>query len=174
MPKVFPDDRLNRLAKATNEQINNWKEGVSIQDDFGQAISDLISKAAADRWQFAYEHRHNANKFLKFKPPLYRSAISRYYYSMYHAMRACVFVSYGGDDNQEHREIPSHIPQDFPPSAPWPNILKDARYHRNRADYDPYPKSRTAWKADALQLKKDADLFLSTTRTYLRSKGCRL
>ena len=171
MPRVLPHDRLNRLAKSTNEQIKYWKEGVSLQNDSGQTISQLMSTAAADRWHFAYEHRHNANKLLRSKPPLYRSAISRYYYSMYHAMRACVFVSHEGDDHQEHRELPLHIPDDFPPGPNWQNMLRNARVLRNRADYEPYPKSNIAWKQDALDLKKEADLFLSTTRTYLQNKG---
>lgn len=114
MPRVLPNNRLNRLAKATNEQIKYWKEGVSLQNDSGQTVPQLINKAVADRWHFAYEHRHNANKLLKSKPPLYRSAISRYYYAMYHAMRACVFVFKEGDDYQEHIKLQSHIPNDFP------------------------------------------------------------
>ena len=130
-----------------------------------------MSKAAADRWHFAYEHRHNANKLLKSKPPLYRSAISRFYYSMYHAMRACVFVSHQGDDYEQHGALPKYVLNDSSFDFNWQNILKDARELRNRADYDPYPKSNTAWKQDALDLKKDADLFLSTTRAYLQKKG---
>ena len=130
-----------------------------------------MSKAAADRWHFAYEHRHNANKLLKSKPPLYRSAISQFYYSMYHAMRACVFVSHQGDDYEQHGALPKYVLNDSSFDFNWQNILKDARELRNRADYDPYPKSNTAWKQDALDLKKDADLFLSTTRAYLQKKG---
>jgi uncharacterized protein (UPF0332 family) len=172
MPQVLRDDRLNRLAKAANKQIKDWEEGVSLQNDSGQTISQLISNAAADRWRFAYEHRHNANKLLRSKPPLYRSAISRYYYSMYHAIRACVFVSHGGDDHQEHRELPLYIPRDFPPEPNWQNMLRNARVLRNRADYEPYPKSNIAWKQDAFDLKTDADLFLSTARAYLQTKGC--
>ena len=108
MPKALPDKRLIRLAEATNAQINHWKEGVSLQKDSGRTIPELISKAAADRWHFAYEHRHDANKLLNSKPPLYRSAVSRYYYSMYHAMRACVFVSHQGDDHEQHSELPKY------------------------------------------------------------------
>ena len=172
MPKVLPHDRLNRLSTATDKQIKDWKEGVSLQKDSGQTISQLINNAASDRWWFAYEHRHDANKLLKSKPPLYRSAISRYYYSMYHAMRACAFVFHGGDDHQEHGKLPLHIPGDFPSGANWQNMLRNARVLRNRADYEPYPKSNIAWKQDALDLKQDADLFLSKTRTYLQNKGC--
>ena len=173
MPKVLPNNRLIRVAEATNVQINSWKEGVSLQNDSGRAIPDLIDRAAADRWHFAYEHRHNANKLLKSKPPLYRSAISRFYYSMYHAIRACVFVNHQGDDYERHSDLLKYNKlSGFPSNLNWQNILKDARELRNRADYDPYPKSNIAWKQDALDLKKDADLFLSTTRTYLRKKGC--
>ena len=146
MPQVLPNNRLNRLATASNTQIKDWKEGVSLQNNSGQTISQLISNAAADRWRFAYEHRHNANKLLRSKPPLYRSAISRYYYSMYHAIRACVFVSHGDDDHQEHRELPLYIPRDFPLEPNWQNMLRNARVLRNRADYEPYPKSNIAWK----------------------------
>ena len=171
MPRVLPNNRLIRLTEATNKQINDWKEGISLQNESRRTIPELINKAAADRWYFAYEHRHNANKLLSSKPPLYRSAISRYYYSMYHAMRACVFVSHEGDDHQEHGKLPLHIPGDFPSGANWQNMLRNARVLRNRADYEPYPKSNIAWKQDALDLKQDADLFLSTTRTYLQNKG---
>ena len=174
MPKALPDKRLIRLAEATNVEINYWKEGVSLQKDSGRTIRELISKAAADRWHFAYEHRHDANKLLRSKPPLYRSAISRYYYSMYHAIRACVFVSHGGDDHQEHRELPLYIPRDFPPEPNWQNMLRNARVLRNRADYEPYPKSNKAWRLHAFRLKKNADLLLSTTRTFLQNKGCTL
>ena len=171
MPKALPDKRLIRLAEATNVEINYWKEGVSLQKDSGRTIRELISKAAADRWHFAYEHRHDANKLLNSKPPLYRSAVSRYYYSMYHAMRACVFVSHQGDDHEQHSELPKYK-LSFPSDLNWQNILKDARELRNRADYEPYPKSNKAWRLHALRLKKNADLLLSTTRTYLQNKGC--
>lgn len=172
MPNVLPNNRLNRLARATNEQINGWREGVSIQNDSGQAIPDLLNKVAADRWNLAYEHRYNANRLLTSKPPLYRSAISRYYYSMYHAMRACVYLSHQGDDYEQHSKLPQSIPDDFPSGRKWQNILKDARDIRNRADYEPYPKSNLAWKPEALEIKKHADLCLPATRTYLQNKGC--
>lgn len=172
MTQVLSNNRLNRLATAANKQIKDWKEGVSLQNDSGQTIIQLTIKSATDRWRFAYEHRHNANKLLKSKPPLYRSAISRYYYSMYHAMRACAFVFHQGDDHEEHKKLPMHIPDDFPPGPNWQNMLRNARELRNRADYEPYPKSNMMWRHDAFYLKTDADLFLSTSRAYLKNKGC--
>ena len=173
MPQVLHDNRLNRLVTAPNKQIKLLERRcVSPERLWTNVISQLISDAAANRWRFAYEHRHNANKLLKSKPPLYRSAISRFYYSMYHAIRACVFVSHQGDDYERHSDLLKYNKlSGFPSNLNWQNILKDARELRNRADYDPYPKSNIAWKQDALDLKKDADLFLSTTRTYLRKKG---
>ena len=174
MAQVLSDNRQNRVAKGTQKQIEEWKEGVSLQNDSEQTISQLIGNAATDRWRFAYEHRQNANKLLASRPPLYRSAISRYYYSMYHAMRACVFISYQGDDYEQHGKLPHHIPDDFPSGHNWQNMLKNARDVRNRADYEPYPKLNTAWKPDALRLKEYATLFLSTTRTYLQNNGCTL
>ena len=174
MEQVLSDNRQNRVAKGTQKQIEEWKEGVSLQNDSEQTISQLIGNAATDRWRFANEHRQNANKLLTSRPPLYRSAISRYYYSMYHAMRACVFISYQGDDYEQHTKLSQHIPDDFPSRPYWRNTLKESRNVRNRADYEPYPKLNTAWKPHALQLRKNADLLLSTTRTYLQSKGCTL
>ena len=172
MPNILPNDRLNRFAKGKQKQIEDWKKGVSLQNDSGQSIFQLIKNAAVDRWRFAYENRRNANKLLRSKPALYRGAISRYYYSMYHAMRACAFVSHQGDDHEQHSQLPQHVPNDFPSGHNWQNMLKDARDLRNRADYEPYPKSNTAWKLNALNLKKKADQLLSTSRNYLQTKGC--
>ena len=171
MAQVLSNNRLNRLATAANKQIKDWKEGVSLQNDSGQPLPQLIITVAADRWRLAYEHRHNANKLLKSKPPLYRSAISRYYYSMYHAMRACAFVYHQGDDHEEHKKLPMRIPDDFTPGPNWQNMLRNARELRNRADYEPYPKSNIMWRQDAFDLKTDADLFLSTSQAYLKNKG---
>lgn len=171
-PRILSNKRLNRIAKGTINQVEYWKEGASLENDSGRTISQLIFQAAAERWRLAYDHRRNANKFVNSKPPMYRSAISRYYYSMYHAMRACVFVFNGGDDYQEHSKLQSKIPRDFPSGLNWENILKDARELRNRADYDPFPKSDAAWKKYALSLKVDTDLLLANTRTYLQNKGC--
>ena len=47
MPRVLPNNRLIRLTKATNSQIDYWKEGVSLEKDSGRTIPELINKAAA-------------------------------------------------------------------------------------------------------------------------------
>lgn len=39
MPQILPNNRLNRLVRATKEQINYWQEGVSLQNDSGETIA---------------------------------------------------------------------------------------------------------------------------------------
>lgn len=152
MPSVLPRKRLIRITKAKKEQVENWKEGVSLEYDSGRTVSVLALGAAADRWRLAIQHRRHGNKLLVTSPPLYRNAVSRYYYAMYHAIRACSYIAHGGDDYQEHRMLPQQIPQDFAPGDDWQTKLKNARALRNQADYDPYPKSDRAFKSDALSL----------------------
>ena len=112
---------------------------------------------------------------MKPRPALYRSAISRYYYAMYHAMRACVFISNSGDEHEEHSRLPLQVPSNFDPAGrDWQAKLKSARLDRNRADYEPYPKENNAWRKTALALQSDASELLKVARHYLRSKGCAL
>jgi uncharacterized protein (UPF0332 family) len=172
MARAITNQRLNRIAKAKSEIINNWKEGVSLEQKSGKTISQLINQSALSRWNLAYQHRYQANKLMKSNPALYRSATSRYYYSMYHALRACIFLNLPGDDHEEHSKLPLKIPDDFP--SEWKNKMKEARLTRNAADYDPFPKSDLAWKESALRLKQFADELISLTRQYLRKKGCKL
>jgi len=167
-------DRLIHISKATKLEISNWKEGVSIENDSKLSISELVCFIASDRWQLASDHKGQADLLLQEELRLYRSAISRYYYAMYHAMRACIYIFHGGDDYQEHAKLSQYIPSDFSTSKDWQTVLKDARLTRNRADYDPYPKLNRSWKADAINIKKEADELLIVTRRYLRSKGCKL
>jgi len=144
-----------------------------LESDSGKAISFLLCGVAADRWKLAYALRAQANRL--FTAQHLRSAISRYYYAMYHSMRACVFVHHEGDDHQKHSELPKHIPPAFDPlGTDWQTKLKDARLLRNRVDYEAYPKSEKAWKTDAEGIRLDAKLLLSVSRTYLISKGCTL
>src|SRR5260221_8119402 len=172
MPIVLPRDRLKRIAQAECRVIASWKEGVSLERDSGRQIQQLLCMVAADRWWLAQAHRGHANKLLGARPALYRSAVSRYYYSMYHAMRACVFIFHQGDDHQEHSALPLKIPIDFDPATDWQNKLKNARLARNRADYEAYPKADKSWRKAAFSMKGDADLLIATARQYLKIKGC--
>lgn len=172
MPRILPNVRLLRISEAPSNRIADWKEGVSIEHDSAHTLSQLALLTAADRFNLAFEHKRHANKLLSLPRPLYRSAVSRYYYAMYQALRACLYLSHEGDDHQEHSKLPQFIPKDFAPGEDWQTKLKNARMMRNRADYDPYPKSDMAFRFDAVSLKGDADRLLVLARDYLRSKGC--
>ena len=89
-------------------------------------------------------------------------------------MRACAFICHEGDDYEEHSKLPLNIPPDFDTAVDWQNKLKDARLARNNADYEAYPKSDRAWQKTAEVIKSDADLLLTTSRNYLKTKGCTL
>jgi uncharacterized protein (UPF0332 family) len=103
-----------------------------------------------------------------------RLTISRAYYAMYHSLRAVAYIYHGGDDHQQHSDLPQRLPSDFPDVAIWGNQLKSAREYRNQADYDPYPKSIAYWRDIAQLVDSDSKVLLPLTRNYLRSKGCRL
>lgn len=109
---------------------------------------------------------------LKMRPPLYRDAVSRYYYSMYHAMRAVVFYVEYGDDYQAHSELPNRTPTDFTNASSWQNTLKDARERRNAVDYEPYPKSDAAIRKTAEAMRSQAADLIRESRSYLKIKGC--
>lgn len=105
-------------------------------------------------------------------PPLFRLAINRAYYSLYHAFRATMFFYAKGDDHQDHSELPARLPQDFPNRDVWMNALKNARMERNRADYEPYPIQSQHWSVPAATVLEDATKALPAIVTYLQTKGC--
>jgi uncharacterized protein (UPF0332 family) len=174
MPPILPRDRLLRVSSSKSDAIKAWKEGVSLSQDSARTLPDLLRIVAVDRLRLGLEHRRQANRLMSLTRPLYRSAVSRYYYAMYHSMRACAYICHGGDDYEKHALLPEHIPPNFDPdpTVNWQNRLKDARTVRNSADYDPYPKADSAWKKKAIALKKETDVLLALAQTYLRSKGC--
>ena len=174
MPRQLPPNRLLRISEAQALVLKNWKEGVNIEQASGRSIDELRLGAAASRWRLAVEHRRQGNAILRLPQPLYRAATSRFYYAMYHAIRAAAYVFHEGDDHQEHTRLPAKTPTDFPSPDQWENALKSAREHRNRADYDPHPASDTGFRPVALELKAEVDQLLPLTRRYLSSKGCHL
>jgi len=165
-------DRLLRVSEATSKEATLWREGANLERVTGKTIDVLRLEAAVDRWRLADEFRIRADKFSRAKPARTRDAISRYYYSMYHAMRAAAYVFHGGDDHQEHRVLPGKTPPDFPNASYWENRLKDAREIRNRADYDPYPKSAASWSRIGAGLESDCRQLLADAKSYLVGKGC--
>lgn len=172
MSRSPADERMLRLTQANKTLLKCWAEGVHLQSASKRTIDDLVHQAAADRLAFADEFLRAADRLMRIRPPEYRNAISRYYYAMYHAMRAVVFFCYAGDDHQEHKKLPDATPDDFPDSATWTNGLKSARNLRNEADYDPYPNSDALFQQRAVDLRKDANQLLAVSRGYLKSKGC--
>jgi uncharacterized protein (UPF0332 family) len=163
---------LHRVASADAKQLANWKEGVSLESRSSKQIDDLRQRATADRVDMAVAFRRRAAILLNQHPPMCRDAISRYYYSVYHAFRAVVFFNSNGDDHNGHSDLQKQVPTDFPQADIWKNNLKIARELRNEADYDLYPKSDSAWIRNAEQVREIADLAIPEVRRYLRSKEC--
>jgi hypothetical protein len=91
---------------------------------------------------------------------------------MYHAARAVVYFSHGGDDHQSHSDLPTKLPDDFVDAGLWQNSLKDARSRRNQADYDPYPMAEATWRPIAAILANEAPRLVALAEQYLRAKGC--
>ena len=171
---ALPQKRLLRVAKAERQTLRDWKEGISLHRDSGLPLDTLVLQVASDRWALARTQRRDGNMLLRLRSPAYRCAISRYYYVMYHCIRAAVYIDHEGDDFEGHSELPKHVPEDFPDNNGWAHRLKTGRLSRNGADYDAYPKGDAAWRKKAVEIKSDADELLLVTRDYLRGKGCAL
>jgi uncharacterized protein (UPF0332 family) len=103
---------------------------------------------------------------------MYRFAVTRFYYAMYHSMRAVMYLEYDGDDHEQHNVLPTKEVAGIAQATGWQNKLKDARTYRNQADYDPYPRSDSAWREIARELQTSARELLALSRTYLLAKGC--
>lgn len=173
MPSPYaPPQTLNRVLKAQKREVAAWKEGLHLEHASGRTIDDLHARGTADRLLLASRFRRQADRMLQMDPPSYRDAVSRYYYAMYHAMRAVVFFVEAGDDYQPHSELPKHTPNDFTDAALWQNALKDARERRNAADYEPYPKTDSGLRKPALAMRSQAAELIGVSRAYLRAKGC--
>jgi uncharacterized protein (UPF0332 family) len=167
------EQALLRLTKAKRSALDLTTHIADFAQANNRPVTELRDQATADRLSLAQSFIAAAEVLMTANPPMYRDAISRYYYAMYHTMRAVVYSTHGGDDHQEHAALPSHTPPDFPSSAVWRNTLKDARGRRNEADYDPYPSSPQAWQDIAADLRTKATQLVVISRAYLRGKGCR-
>lgn len=165
-------DHVLRVAKAKNGQLKLWREGAHIARDTGRPFEDLQRLAATARWRFAYALRSEGNRAVRLVPPMYRFAVTRFYYAMYHSMRAVMYLEYDGDDHEQHSVLPTKDVVGLDPTTGWQNKLKDARTYRNQADYDPYPRSDLAWRDVAMELQRNAKEFLALSRAYLSAKGC--
>lgn len=136
-------------------------------------LAELREQVVGDRLALARQVLTAGEKLYSARPRQNRSAISRYYYVMYHAARALVFYDCGGDDHEAHSVLPTKMPFDFPSRDYWANELKSARENRNSADYDPYPVDGRTWRSIATDLHVEAPQLLAAVGSYLRTKGCR-
>jgi len=169
MRKAASSDLLF-VSKSPKDKLGSLEAGASLVQRTGYQIKELRSKAADDRLALARALLRDASAAMLTSPALYRTAVSRSYYSMYHALRAAAYLYHGGDDHEQHTVLPSKIPDDFPDKKNWENTLKNARLERNRADYDPYPRSDRDFAAIAQSLLQSATDLIPIARTYLRSK----
>ncbi|UKE77473.1 HEPN domain-containing protein [Xanthomonas graminis] len=158
------------VSKSPKETLDYLAAGASLVARTGADIKRLRFKAASDRLALAASFLKEANALSK-GGGLRRTVVSRAYYAMYHAARAATFISFGGDDHEQHTVLPSKLPLDFPDSKKYQNSLKSARFERNRADYDPYPRSDEDFSGAAATLLADAVLIVSTARKYIRAKS---
>lgn len=164
--------RLLRIGLAKAKEQAAWLEGISIERSAGVPLNQLRVRVAVSRFELAREMKRQCTYNASAPTAMQRLTISRSYYAMYHAVRAAAYLHYGGDDHQQHSDLPQRIPPDLPNSAIWGNQLKSAREYRNQADYDPYPKSKNYWRSIAETVHSDSVALLPIVRLYLRNKGC--
>ena len=162
------------VSKGSIEAIGHFRLGAHLVTTSGLSIDDLAAIACRDRFQFAQKTLRAAKGALSTNPAQNRLGLGRAYYAMYHAARALVFFKHLGDDHEAHSELPRHLPKDFPNRAAWENTLKIARLERNRAGYDPYPKSDASFATSAQSVLSDAQQFLAAVKKYLIKEGCTL
>ncbi len=166
------EKRLHRVTKLSARDIRLLKEGVSIESALSRTMTDALHQVVADRVVLAESFLRMADALRRSRADLARAAVARYYYSMYHAMRAVSFHWHGGDDHEDHSDLfQKGVPADFPNALAARNDLKDARLSRNEADYDPYPQSSAYFKSVVRRLAPVATAFVSDSRAYLASKG---
>jgi uncharacterized protein (UPF0332 family) len=174
MPRRVLAKDLSFVSKGRVEKIASLRSGVSLEARTGYTIDELLVVACRDRIILARDTLASANKIISSATPSHRAAVARAYYAMYHTARAVVFYVEQGDDYQDHSELPKHIPNDFPDRAVWENELKNARFERNRADYEPYPRNDVSFAEPARRIIGKAKELLKVSRSYLRTKGCPL
>jgi len=170
MPRLS-DSELLLISKSSQDKLKNFSDGALLTKRARSTIKKLQVTVAKDRLALAVLQLRDAKAARAGMPTLSRTAVSRAYYAMYHAARAASYVSYGGDDHEQHSVLPTKFPADFPSSDIWKNRLKNARFERNRADYDPYPNGDADFAAAAAILIQEASEFIRLTRQYLRLKS---
>jgi uncharacterized protein (UPF0332 family) len=167
-------EQLRVFATTRKRDLDRFDQAVMLQELFRCSIRELRLRVVKDRIGLAMQCLTAAKRAIKHRPISYRLVIGRSYYAMYHAARAVVFLSHGGDDHEAHDKLPGQLPNDFADRANWENILKSARLDRNRADYDPYPKKDAAFRQAAFETCRAAQDLIQECRSYLRTRGCQV
>lgn len=170
MRRVETEDLLF-ISKSKKERIDLLGKGEHLYTVTGYSINELCEKAARDRLKLARNILNHASTCFSLDAPPFRTIISRSYYAMYHSVRAMSFYLHRGDDHQEHSKLHEGIPKNFPNHSHWENKLKNARYERNVADYDPYPRDESKFAERAAVVFQDAKALLPAVRRYLQSRG---
>lgn len=166
------EERLHRITKLPNKLVLFMREGVSLEADLSRPLSDAMDQTVADRLNLSDEFLSMAQVLMRSRTDLSRAAIARFYYAMYHAMRAASYQHFEGDDYESHSDLSSKgVPPDYPLRNIASNDLKDARTLRNEADYEQYPFNQGYFKAQAKALQPIATAFVQKARVYVTSKG---
>jgi uncharacterized protein (UPF0332 family) len=164
--------QLLNVAKADAHTADLWNAGVVLFQAAGESIFLSQCRVVAARLTYADSIRAHGTAIMALPQPIYRLAVNRFYYAMYHFMRAVVYFDARGDDHQEHSVLPTQIPQHFPNRDQWRTTLKEARLGRNSADYDPYPPADANWQQLATTLQVSAHDLAVQCLQYLRQRGC--
>jgi uncharacterized protein (UPF0332 family) len=166
------EKRLYRITKLQNKDVLLMREGVSLEADLSRPLSETMAQTVADRLDLADEFLSMAQALMRSRTDLSRAAIARFYYAMYHAMRAAAYQHFKGDDHEAHSTLSSKgVPPDYPLQSVASNELKDARILRNEADYDQYPLNGSYFRVQAKSLQPIATAFVQSARLYVTSKG---
>jgi uncharacterized protein (UPF0332 family) len=167
MPNVGPMDLLMRHI-STCKKVE--LEGIPTSGGkYPFPIIQLIQQATSDRLALAGEHLRAGDQLIFALQ--FRSAISRYYYAMYHAARSVVYAETRGDDYEKHHVVVRHLPHHMPDLATREQQLLSARLLRNEADYDVYPFSISEWEDDARMLSITASDFVQACEEFALTKG---
>lgn len=171
MPIVTPADQMllhlsTRRAPHLATVLATLQQGPA-RNPF--PVVDVVRQIISDRFTLAGDHLRVADQLLL--QLQFRSSISRHYYAMYHAARAIVFAETGGDNHQQHGDLPHHLPVAMLDRARRKDQLTDARLLRNEADYDPYPAAASEWAADARELHSTAADFVQACADFALLSG---
>lgn len=171
MTLTADDERWRSLAKVESRRVKSFREWIALDARWGRGLDDLIHQVSFDRILLAEEFLEMGDAMVRARRDFSRSSVSRYYYAMYHGLRAVAFQSSEGDDHDDHSKLERGVPNDYPNRALVVNRLKDARIWRNEADYDPYPQTGGYFSSTETALKPLAHQTVAEARAYLRSKG---